>query len=75
MQKLDPTTADLDMLHALEESGKDIMVMLNKIAKIKNSHLHTHLKKLVAQLQGHKVFLYSSITKAGKSELLAELLA
>lgn len=69
-----PTPDDLDMLRSLEQAGKQIVIVLNKVDKIKKSQYHTHIKKLAAQFNGHKVFPYSSKTKAGRVELLTELL-
>ncbi len=70
-----PTTADLDMLDALEEEGKDIVIVLNKIDKIKSSLYAKRIKELALKLRGHKLFPYSSKTKAGWAELTAEVLS
>ncbi len=69
-----PTEADLEMLHALEDARKDIVVVLNKVDKIKKSHYGNQLKKLSEQIPGHRLFSYSSKTKVGIDELSAELL-
>ncbi len=72
--EIGPTADDLQMLHELEATGKDIIVVLNKVDKIKKSHYGNQLKKLNAQFMGHKTFPYSSKTKVGIEELSAELL-
>jgi GTP-binding protein len=69
-----PTSDDLDMLHGLENDGKEILVIANKVDKIKKSHYLNHLKKLQDQVQGHKIFPYSSKAKIGIEELRMELL-
>jgi len=69
-----PTADDLDMLHGLENSGMEIVVVANKVDKIKKSHYLNHMKKLQDKLQGHKLFLYSSKAKIGIEELRNELL-
>ena len=70
-----PTKDDLATLKELERTRKDIVVVANKVDKIKKSHYLTHMRKLQEKIQGHKLFPYSSVTKVGQEELLAELLA
>lgn len=70
-----PTKDDLAVLHALERAGKDIIIVLNKIDKIKKSHYHTQYRKLCEQFAGHAVFPYSSKSKSGIDELTDALLA
>jgi GTP-binding protein len=69
-----PTVDDLTTLKELERTGKEIIVVANKVDKIRKSHYLNHMKKLTLQLNGHKVFPYSSVTKVGLPELLTELL-
>ncbi len=70
-----PTADDLATLKELERTGKDIIVVANKVDKIKKSHYLTHMRKLQEKIQGHKLFPYSSETKVGIDELRAELLS
>jgi GTP-binding protein EngB required for normal cell division len=65
---------DLAVLKELEETGKEIVVVLNKVDKIKKSQYRNQLKKLSEQIPGHKLFPYSSKTKVGIEELTDELL-
>ncbi len=69
-----PTEDDLEMLHALEDAGKEIVVVANKVDKVKKSHYLNHMKKLQEQFRGHKLFPYSSTKKIGIQELTNELL-
>lgn len=69
-----PTAADLETLKDLEETGKDIVIVANKVDKIKKSHYLTHMKKLGEQLRGHKLFPHSAKTSVGIDELRQELL-
>lgn len=69
-----PTTDDLAMLSELEKDGKDIVVVVNKVDKIKKSQYHNQIKKLSEQIRGHKLFPYSSTAKIGIEELATELL-
>ncbi len=69
-----PTVDDLAVLRELENTGKEIVVVLNKVDKIKKSQYINQLQKLSKQLPGHKLFPYSSKTKTGIQELTDELL-
>jgi len=68
-----PTTNDLEVLRELEKAGRDIVIVLNKVDKIKKSQYRNQLKKLGNQLPGHRLFPYSSQTKVGIAELAEEL--
>ena len=70
-----PTKDDLAVLRALEKAGKEIVIVANKVDKIKKSQYRNQLKKLGDQIQGHKLIPYSSKTKIGIEELRNELLA
>ena len=69
-----PTKDDLEMLTELEKRGTEIVVVANKVDKIKKSQYLNQLKKLDQQIRGHKIFPYSSTKKIGIQELAAELL-
>jgi GTP-binding protein len=69
-----PTTDDLSTLKELERTGKEIVVVANKVDKIKKSQYLNQMKKLGQQIKGHKLFPYSSETKVGIEELSNELL-
>jgi GTP-binding protein len=70
-----PTADDLGMLKALEETELEVLIVLNKVDKIKKSHYLNQLKKLRLQLPGHTLIPYSSKTKVGIRELTDELLS
>lgn len=70
-----PTKDDLATLKELERTGKEIVVVANKVDKIKKSYYLTHMRKLQEKIQGHKLFPYSSVTKVGIEALQAELLS
>jgi GTP-binding protein len=69
-----PTANDLEVLRELEKVGRDMVIVLNKVDKIKKSQYQNQMNKLRDQLPGHKLFPYSSQTKVGTAELLDELL-
>ena len=73
--EIGPTDSDLEMLHELEQAGKDIVIVLNKVDKIQKSKYKSQLDKLALKLRGHKLSPYSSTAKIGIEELTAELLS
>ncbi len=72
--EIGPTEDDMGVLKFLEEKGKDIVIVANKVDKIKKSQYLNQLKKIKEKMPGHKVFPYSSKEKLGIGELSAELL-
>lgn len=65
-----PTDDDLDMLSALEEHGKHIVVAANKIDKIKPSLFDKQMKAIRELIGPHTIVAYSSKTKKGVGELI-----
>jgi GTP-binding protein len=68
-----PTVDDVGMLKELENAGREIVVVLNKVDKIKKSQYTNQIKKLSEQFVGHKLFPYSSVSKIGIEELSNEI--
>lgn len=73
--EIGPTDSDLQMLHELEKAGKNIVVVLNKVDKIRKSQYKYQLEQLGKQIVGHKLYPYSSKSKIGIEELANELLS
>lgn len=69
-----PTRDDLDMLHSLEDYRKDIIVVANKIDKIKQSEYEGKLKVIKELVRVHHVIPYSTKKKIGVKELLSEII-
>jgi GTP-binding protein len=69
-----PTKDDLKVLRELEKAGKDIVIVLNKVDKIRKSQYRNRLKELGQIFIGHKLFPFSSKSKIGIEELTDELL-
>ena len=67
-----PTKDDIAMLEDLMEDKKRIIVVANKIDKIKSSKYQTRLRELKKELNGFIIVPYSSKTGVGVQEL-AEL--
>lgn len=70
-----PRGADLEMLTALEEHKKEIVVVANKIDKIKKSHCQEQLQSIQKIIGAHTVIPYSAEKRIGVQELAAELLS
>src|SRR3990172_3529364 len=69
-----PTDADLDMLEALEQAGKDIVIVANKVDKIKNSELKKKFQKIEEVTGAHTIILFSAEKKIGLEALVDEIL-
>ncbi|MEI8337933.1 MAG: ribosome biogenesis GTP-binding protein YihA/YsxC [bacterium] len=72
--EIGPTAGDLLTLDFLEEGGKEIVIVANKVDKIKKSQYKIQLRKIADLMVGHKIIPYSSVTKIGIGELSDELL-
>ncbi len=66
------TENDVVMLRSLEEQRKDIVIVANKIDKIKKSDYTKQLKKIQAAVGDHKLIFYSSEKRIGAKDLLNE---
>ena len=71
--KIGPTDDDLEMLRTLEDFQKDIVVVANKIDKIKKSKYIERLQEITDSVGRHKIIPYSSHDKTGISALTSEL--
>lgn len=65
-----PTKDDLETLKALEDEKKDIVILLNKIDKIKKSELQKQVIIIKSKLGNHQTILFSTKTGVGLGELL-----
>ena len=69
-----PTKFDLEMLELLQENEHDVVVVANKMDKVKNSELHKKKKEIVEKLGAENIVYFSAKTKQGKEELLEKIL-
>lgn len=67
------TDSDLEALRNLEEQKKDIVVVANKIDKMKKLECAKKLKSLEGLIGRHKIIPYSSKKKIGVSALSNEI--
>jgi len=70
-----PTESDMGMLQSLEDKGVEIIVVANKIDKIKRSQYKKQLGMIESEMIGHKVIPFSSKVKIGIDELTSEIFA
>lgn len=72
--ELGPTSNDMQMLHSLFEKGKKIIVVANKVDKIKKSVYKKCLADIQNAMGDYKIIPYSAEKKIGVSELAKEIL-
>ena len=69
-----PTKDDLDILHSLDDYKKEIIVVANKIDRIKQAKHEERFKTIKELIGVHKIIPYSAKNKTGVGELLKEIL-
>ena len=67
--KVGLTESDFDMLHLLESRQKNIIVVANKVDKLKRLELQAQLQRITEDALGHLVIPYSSVDGTGVSAL------
>lgn len=72
--KVGITKDDMEIIRALEEYKKDILIVANKADKIGKKAMEENLEKIKAVAGPHKIIVYSAKKKTGIKELLAEIL-
>ena len=68
--KVGPTKDDLEILMALEEAKKELVVIANKVDKLKNSEKVGQFKKIQQLIGDHPIIPFSAEKKIGVKELL-----
>lgn len=71
--EIGPTEYDLDTIRQLIENGKSVVVVANKIDKIKKSALKTQLDKIQKEIGPVRVIPYSAEKRIGVNELIKEV--
>jgi GTP-binding protein len=67
--------SDLDMLRTLEEHNKNVIVVANKIDKIKKAAYKDQLQNIQDIVGDHPVIPYSAEKRSGAGDLLNEMMA
>ncbi len=65
-----PTKFDMEMMELLSENRHDIVVVANKIDKVKQSEIVKKKRFIAEKLGTENIFYFSTKTKKGKEELL-----
>ena len=68
-----PTKFDMEMMELLRENLYDVIVVANKMDKVKKSELAKKKREIVEKLGTENVVYFSSKTKQGKEELLQKI--
>lgn len=71
--KVGPTNADIDILRALEKFNKNILIVANKIDKVRPSKQAAQFKAIQELVGDHKIIACSSYDKIGIKELNREI--
>lgn len=71
--KVGMTKDDIEMLYALKDHQKDVIILANKVDKIKKSEYDEKIKKIEELSYPFKVIPFSAKKKIGKEELLTIL--
>ena len=69
------TNNDMQMLHSLGEKNKAIIIVANKVDKIKNSVYKKQLKEIQDTVGEYKIIPYSAQKNIGINELQKEILS
>lgn len=69
-----PKKFDIEMMELLQEKGYDVIVVANKMDKVKASELVRKQRDIVEKMDTNNVVYFSSKTSKGKEELLQLLL-
>jgi GTP-binding protein len=72
--KIGPTRDDIDMLEALEAHEKNIVVVANKVDKIKKADYKKQMEKIQEEIGLHIIIPYSAEKGIGVEALIREIL-
>jgi GTP-binding protein len=71
--KVGVTDYDTEVLRRLDDAGKNVVVVANKVDKVKKSAYAAQLVAIQAAVGAHKVIPYSATEKIGIGELVNEV--
>ncbi len=71
--KVGPTEFDIEMFDVLKKSEHKIIVVANKVDKLKKNDKQKQINKIKEKLNYENIILYSAKTKEGREELLKEI--
>ncbi len=71
--KVGITDSDREMLRLLEDAGKEVVVVANKIDKVKKNELKKQLEDIADSVHPFPVIPYSATEKIGVGELIQQI--
>ena len=71
--RIGPTKLDLEILDLLEQHKKNIVIVANKVDKIKSSVYQKQIKSIQEKIGEHTIIPYSAEKKTGTEELWDEI--
>ena len=71
--KVGPTQFDIEMFGVLKKQNYDVIVVANKVDKLKRNDRQKQLKMIKEKLWCDSIILHSAKTKEGREELFLEL--
>ncbi len=72
--KVGVTEPDAQMLGMLEDAGKDVVIVANKIDKLKKNELKTKLEDIADRVHPYPIIPYSATEKIGVGDLIKTIL-
>lgn len=69
-----PTKFDMEMMELLTENQLEVVVVANKIDKVKQSEIVKKKRAIVEKLDTENIVYFSTKTKQGKEELLEKIM-
>lgn len=70
-----PKKFDMEMMELLAENGYEVIVLANKMDKVKSSEMVKKKRAIIELLDTENIIYFSSKTKLGKDELLEKIMA
>jgi len=68
--KVGPTQDDLDYYQLLKDQDKEVIIVANKLDKIKKTHRPKQTQKIIQALSETEIIFFSAKTKQGKEQLI-----
>jgi GTP-binding protein len=72
--EIGPTRSDMEILQSLLQENKDIIIIANKVDKVKNSQYRSRLAKIKNMTNHPTIIPYSSVKNIGVGALMQEIM-
>ena len=71
--KVGPTSFDIEMIELLQKNNENIIIIANKIDKLKKNNIKKQIASIVQKIKNDNVIPYSAKEKNGRQELLLKI--